>query len=88
MLDTKCCWCTCSIQDGEIRRLFQRTLQKQGMSFKLGTKVNSAERKGDKVVLEVEPAKGGEKSTMEVDVVLVSAGRRPLRAQELGVCWV
>eukprot|EP00877_Chromochloris_zofingiensis_P006265 jgi/Chrzof1/1892/Cz10g25060.t1 len=63
--------------DGEIRRLFQRTLQKQGMSFKLGTKVNSAERKGDKVVLEVEPAKGGEKSTMEVDVVLVSAGRRP-----------
>jgi lysine/ornithine N-monooxygenase len=37
--------------------------------------VNSATRQGDSVVLEVEPAKGGEKSTMEVDVVLVSAGR-------------
>lgn len=63
--------------DGEIRRQFQRSLQKQGMAFKLGTKVNSARREGDKVLLEVEPAKGGEKETMEVDVVLVSAGRRP-----------
>lgn len=63
--------------DGEIRKAFQRSLTKQGMKFKLGTKVNSATRKGDSVVLEVEPAKGGDKSTMEVDVVLVSAGRRP-----------
>jgi hypothetical protein len=38
--------------------------------------VNSARREGDKVLLEVEPAKGGEKETMEVDVVLVSAGGR------------
>jgi hypothetical protein len=36
--------------------------------------VNSARREGDKVVLEVEPAKGGAKETIEVDVVLVSAG--------------
>ncbi|KAF6254877.1 dihydrolipoyl dehydrogenase [Scenedesmus sp. NREL 46B-D3] len=63
--------------DGEMRKAFQRSLTKQGMKFKLGTKVNSAARKGDTVVLEVEPAKGGDKSTMEVDVVLVSAGRRP-----------
>ncbi|GBF90057.1 dihydrolipoyl dehydrogenase, mitochondrial [Raphidocelis subcapitata] len=63
--------------DGEIRRQFQRSLQKQGMTFKLGTKVNSARREGDKVLLEVEPAKGGAKETIEVDVVLVSAGRRP-----------
>jgi hypothetical protein len=35
-----CCdvLCVCS-QDGEIRKLFQRSLQKQGMKFKLNTKV-------------------------------------------------
>lgn len=64
----------CNAQDGEVRKLFQRALTKQGMKFKLGTKVNSAERQGDKVVLEIEPAKGGDKSKLEVDVVLVSAG--------------
>jgi dihydrolipoamide dehydrogenase len=63
--------------DGEIRKLFQRSLTKQGMKFKLNTKVNSAKREGDQVVLEVEPSKGGDKETMAVDVVLVSAGRRP-----------
>ena len=36
--------------------------------------VNSAKREGDQVVLEVEPSKGGDKQTMTVDVVLVSAG--------------
>ena len=60
--------------DAEIRRNFQRALQKQGMKFKLSTKVNGAARVGDKVVLEVEPSKGGDKGSIEVDVVLVSAG--------------
>lgn len=45
--------------DGEVRRAFQRTLGKQGMKFKLGTKVNSAKIAGGKVQLAVEPAKGG-----------------------------
>lgn len=66
--------------DGEVRKLFQRSLQKQGMKFKLNTKVNSASRQGDSVVLELEPSKGGDKETMTVDVVLVSAGRRPFTA--------
>jgi len=63
--------------DGEIRRLFQRSLSKQGMAFKLGTKVNGAKVAGDKVVLDVEPSKGGAAEKLEADVVLVSAGRRP-----------
>jgi len=63
--------------DGEVRKLFQRALQKQGMKFKLNTKVNSAVRQGDQVVLEIEPSKGGAKENLTVDVVLVSAGRRP-----------
>ncbi len=61
-------------QDSEIRRNFQRTLQKQGFTFKLNTKVVSAKVEGDKVVLVTEPAKGGAQDTMEADVVLVSAG--------------
>ena len=36
--------------------------------------VNSAARQGDQVELELEPAKGGDKKSMTVDVVLVSAG--------------
>lgn len=63
--------------DGEVRRTFQRSLTKQGMIFKLGTKVNGARREGDQVVLDLESSKGGKAETMTVDVVLVSAGRRP-----------
>lgn len=73
--------------DAEIRRNFQRTLQKQGIAFRLGTKVSGARREGEKVVLSVEPAKEGGKGKREeltVDVVLVSAGRRPF-TQNLGL---
>lgn len=30
-----------ALQDGEVRRSFQRSLQKQGLKFKLGTKVRT-----------------------------------------------
>lgn len=63
--------------DSEIRRNFQRTLQKQGLSFKLNTKVVASKVVGDKVQLTVEPAKGGPQDTLEAEVVLVSAGRKP-----------
>lgn len=64
--------------DGEVRRAFQRSLQKQGFKFKLGTKVTNAEVSGDTVKLTVEPAKGGGAAeTLEADIVLVSTGRRP-----------
>jgi len=66
--------------DDEVRRTFKRSLEKQGMKFMLTTKVNSAKREGDSVTLELEPAKGGEKKELTVDVVLVSAGRRPFTA--------
>mmetsp|Transcript_31043 Transcript_31043/g.99108 ORF Transcript_31043/g.99108 Transcript_31043/m.99108 type:complete len:502 (+) Transcript_31043:631-2136(+) len=63
--------------DAEIRRAMQRTLQKQGFTFKLGTKVTSAEVTSGGVKLTMEAVKGGDPETMEVDVVLVSTGRRP-----------
>ena len=63
--------------DGEIGKAFQRVLKKQGMDFKLSTKVTAAKASGDGVVLTLEPAKGGEASTLEADVVLVAIGRKP-----------
>ena len=46
------------------RKQFQRILQKQGLKFKLNTKVVSAERDGDIVKLNVDAAKGGKEETV------------------------
>lgn len=57
-----------------MRKAFQRTLTKQGLKFKLNTKVMGGELTADGVKLTLEPAKGGETEILECDVVLVSAG--------------
>jgi dihydrolipoamide dehydrogenase len=63
--------------DGEVRKEANKILRKQGLEFKLSTKVTKAERNGDKVVLTVEAAAGGAAETIEASHVLVSIGRRP-----------
>ncbi|HYE48567.1 MAG TPA: dihydrolipoyl dehydrogenase [Azospirillaceae bacterium] len=63
--------------DGELSKHTQRILGKQGIKFKLGTKVTGADASGDTVKLTMEPAKGGQAETVEADVVLVAIGRRP-----------
>jgi dihydrolipoyl dehydrogenase len=63
--------------DDEVTRQLQRSLQRQGLKFKLGSKVIKAETTASGVTLTVEPAKGGATETMEADVVLVCIGRRP-----------
>jgi dihydrolipoamide dehydrogenase len=64
--------------DGEVAKSFQKVLQKQGMKFKLATKVISAKKNASgKVDVVVEPAAGGAQETLEVDTVLVSIGRYP-----------
>ena len=63
--------------DDEITKFFQRALAKQGLKFKLGSKVTKADSSGAGVKLTVEPAKGGAAETVEADVVLVCIGRRP-----------
>src|SRR3954452_510742 len=63
--------------DGDVRKEANKILKKQGFEFRLSTKVTKAERKGDTVILTVEPAAGGAPETIEADVVLVSIGRRP-----------
>jgi len=63
--------------DEEVAKQFQKILAKQGIKFKLNTKVLSAEKKDGKVFLQTEAAKGGKEETLDADVVLVAVGRRP-----------
>ena len=63
--------------DAEIGAAYQKILAKQGIDFKLGTKVTAAKKAGGKVTLTLEPAKGGATEELAGDVVLVSIGRRP-----------
>lgn len=63
--------------DGEIGKRFQRVLAKQGINFKLGSKVTGAKTTKTQVTLTVEPAKGGDTEEIKGDVVLVAIGRRP-----------
>ncbi|GER28421.1 dihydrolipoyl dehydrogenase [Striga asiatica] len=77
--------------DGEVRKQFQRSLEKQKMKFILKTKVVSVDpsAKDGSLKLTLEPAGGGDRKTIEADVVLVSAGRVPftngLDLEKIGV---
>jgi dihydrolipoamide dehydrogenase len=75
--------------DSEVRKQSQRLLEKQGMVFKLGSKVTAVDTSGKRLKASVEPAKGGAAETIEADVVLVSIGRVPytegLGLKEVGV---
>lgn len=73
----------------EVSKTFQRVLTKQGLKFKLGTKVTGASKTGGKVVVSTESAKGDKQETIECDILLVCVGRRPyidnLGLDELGI---
>jgi dihydrolipoamide dehydrogenase len=75
--------------DLEIGRQFQRILGRQGMQFKLSSKVTKVARRKGGATLTIEPAAGGEAETAEADVVLVAVGRVPytegLGLETLGV---
>jgi dihydrolipoamide dehydrogenase len=63
--------------DDEVARQFLRIQQKQGVAFRLSSKVTAVEKlkKGAKVTFE--PVAGGAAETLEADIVLVATGRRP-----------
>ena len=64
--------------DSEISRNFQRTLEKQGIKFRLATKVISVQVAGDdQAKILVEPSAGGEQELITANVVLVAVGRKP-----------
>ena len=75
--------------DGEIAKQAQRVLAKQGPTFKLSSKVTSAQKAKSGVTLAVEPVDGGKKENVASDVVLLSVGRHPytegLGLEEVGV---
>jgi len=63
--------------DLDVAKNFQRILQKQGIAFKLASKVTAVDAAGKKLKAQIEPAVGGAAETVEVDVVLVAVGRVP-----------
>jgi dihydrolipoamide dehydrogenase len=62
--------------DAEIGKNFERILGKQGMKFRLKTKVTGAKKDASGVTLAVEPVGGGAAQEIKADVVLVAIGRR------------
>jgi dihydrolipoyl dehydrogenase len=75
--------------DAEVRRHAQRLFEKQGLTFKLSSKVTAVDTSGKRLKATVEPAKGGAAESIEADVVLVAIGRVPctegLGLKEAGV---
>jgi dihydrolipoamide dehydrogenase len=63
--------------DSEVGRQSQRILEKQGIAFKLASKVTGVDSSGGTLKATVEPAKGGAAETIEADIVLVATGRVP-----------
>merc|ERR1712158_268388 len=75
--------------DMEVSKQFQRLCVKQGLKFKLNTKVTAAKREGEKVKVSVEGVKDGKAEELEADVLLVCVDRRPythnLGLEEMGI---
>ncbi|HEY4635942.1 MAG TPA: dihydrolipoyl dehydrogenase [Rhodospirillales bacterium] len=75
--------------DREIGQALHRVLEKQGIEFRLSTRVVGAEARKSGVSLQVSPASGGKAETLAADIVLVAIGRRPhtegLGLSEIGV---
>jgi dihydrolipoamide dehydrogenase len=63
--------------DNEVCRQFQRLLEKQGIAFKLSSKVAAVDASGNRLKAKIEPASGGATEVIEADVVLVAVGRVP-----------
>ncbi|CAK9021773.1 Dihydrolipoyl dehydrogenase, partial [Durusdinium trenchii] len=79
----------CPGMDKELTKYLDRVLKKQGLKFKMKTKVTGTEVTDAGVKVTVEPAAGGDAEEIEADVVLVATGRRPYTAglglEELGI---
>jgi dihydrolipoamide dehydrogenase len=63
--------------DEDVSKAMQKALAKQGMEFRLSTKVESVVRERRGAVVTVSPAIGGVAEKLAADVVLVAIGRKP-----------
>ncbi len=75
--------------DEGLSKDFQKALEKQGVKFKLGTKVTGVEKGKKSHIVSTESAQGGSPESLDADVVLVAIGRKPytegLGLKEIGV---
>jgi dihydrolipoamide dehydrogenase len=63
--------------DTEVANQFQRIMAKQGVTFRLSSKVTAVAKSKKGASATFEPVAGGAAETLEADVVLVATGRRP-----------
>jgi dihydrolipoamide dehydrogenase len=75
--------------DLDTAKTFMRSLKKQGIKFKLSTKVTEVKKQKSGLKVSIEPSKGGDSETLSADCVLVAIGRVPytegLGLEEVGV---
>jgi len=73
--------------DRQVADTLWRSLKKQGMQFKMGTRITGVRRLGSKAIVQFNSGTGSEE--IDCDRVLVATGRRPLTAglglEQLGV---
>ncbi len=73
--------------DRQAADLLYRSLRKQGIQFKLSTRITGVRRNGSKAIVQFDSGTGNEE--LDCDNLLVAVGRRPLTAglglEELGV---
>lgn len=70
--------------DVDLRKQLHKTLEQQGLKFKLSTKVTEVTPTKGQLDVMVEPAAGGKGERLKTDILLMSVGRRPL-TQGLGL---
>ncbi|QGR02578.1 dihydrolipoyl dehydrogenase [Ehrlichia ruminantium] len=63
--------------DGDISKALLASLKKQGINFKLSTKVTSIDKKSGNLTIHLESVKDGKSEVIEADKVLISIGRIP-----------
>ncbi len=63
--------------DLDVANQFQKILQKQGMTFQLGSKVTAVRKDASGCTVTIAPAQGGDAKEEVCDVVLVCIGRVP-----------
>ncbi len=75
--------------DAEVATEFRRLLERQGLFFRLSSKVTGIRKSTNGLVVTVQPAKGGDVAELDADIVLAAIGRRAytddLGLDDLGV---
>ena len=75
--------------DREVSKEFQKILNKQGINFKLNTKVTSVKKQSSQIEVECQDKISNEKYAINTDKVLIAVGRRPytegLNLNKIGV---